>query len=123
MSTSRRVRTAGAICWCVPSHSLKAFFFVAGLFCVVRQVFCLGMHEKLSGNTMADIMAAGYSRVLVYEGEDTRNIRGYLQVGGRVCRKTVVVVVVDVVTSSLLLPLPPSFVAAGVSVGVCVAVL
>lgn len=25
-------------------------------------------------------MAAGYSRVLVYEGEDTRNIRGYLQV-------------------------------------------
>ena len=29
---------------------------------------------------MADIMAAGYSRVLVYEGEDTRNIRGYLQV-------------------------------------------
>lgn len=29
---------------------------------------------------MADIMAAGYSRILVYEGEDTRNIRGYLQV-------------------------------------------
>ncbi|CAN0001599.1 unnamed protein product, partial [Hapterophycus canaliculatus] len=44
------------------------------------QVFCLGIEEKLSGNTMADIMAAGYSRVLVYEGNDTRNIRGYLQV-------------------------------------------
>lgn len=29
---------------------------------------------------MADIMASGYSRVLVYEGSDTRNIRGYLQV-------------------------------------------
>lgn len=44
------------------------------------QVFCLGVDEKLSGNTMADIMASGYSRVLIYEGPDTRNIRGYLQV-------------------------------------------
>ncbi|CAN0022155.1 unnamed protein product [Ectocarpus fasciculatus] len=44
------------------------------------KVFCLGNHEKLDANTMADIMAAGYSRVLVYDGQDTRNIRGYLQV-------------------------------------------
>lgn len=44
------------------------------------QVFCLGNHEKLDANTMADIIAAGYSRVLVYDGQDTRNIRGYLQV-------------------------------------------
>lgn len=29
---------------------------------------------------MADIMASGYSRVLVYDGTDTSNIRGYLQV-------------------------------------------
>jgi hypothetical protein len=29
---------------------------------------------------MADIIAAGYSRVLVYNGTDTRNVRGYLQV-------------------------------------------
>lgn len=45
-----------------------------------EQVFCLSRDEKLDANTMADIMAAGYSRVLVYEGADTRNIRGYLQV-------------------------------------------
>ncbi|CAM9889750.1 unnamed protein product, partial [Sphacelaria rigidula] len=44
------------------------------------KVFCLSRDEKLGGATMADIMASGYSRVLVYEGSDTRNIRGYLQV-------------------------------------------
>ncbi len=43
------------------------------------RVYCLPMDTKLDVNTMADIMAAGYSRVLVYEGE-TQNIRGYLQV-------------------------------------------
>lgn len=44
-----------------------------------RKVFCVGLDEKLGFDTMADIMASGYSRVLVYAGEDTRNIRGYLQ--------------------------------------------
>lgn len=43
-------------------------------------MFCLSQEEKLSANTMADIMASGYSRVLVYAGSDTLNIRGYLQV-------------------------------------------
>lgn len=45
-----------------------------------RKVFCVGLDEKLGFGTMADIMASGYSRVLVYDGDDTRNIRGYLQV-------------------------------------------
>ncbi|CAN0446263.1 unnamed protein product, partial [Ectocarpus sp. 12 AP-2014] len=53
---------------------------VAEAMITIDKVFCLGVKEKLDANTMADIMAAGYSRVLVYEGEDTRNIRGYLQV-------------------------------------------
>ncbi len=43
------------------------------------RVYCLPIDTKLDKNTMADIMAAGYSRVLVYEGE-TENIRGYFQV-------------------------------------------
>ncbi len=43
------------------------------------RVYCLSRDTKLDKHTMADIMAAGYSRVLVYEGE-TENIRGYLQV-------------------------------------------
>ncbi len=43
------------------------------------RVYCLSMDTKLDKNTMADIMAAGYSRVPVYDGE-TENIRGYLQV-------------------------------------------
>ncbi|CBJ32337.1 conserved unknown protein [Ectocarpus siliculosus] len=53
---------------------------VAEAMITMDKVFCLGINEKLDANTMADVMAAGYSRVLVYEGEDTRNIRGYLQV-------------------------------------------
>ncbi|CAM9621682.1 unnamed protein product, partial [Choristocarpus tenellus] len=44
------------------------------------KVFCLSTVDRLDSDTMADIMAAGYSRVLIYEGEDTRDIRGYLQV-------------------------------------------
>ncbi len=43
------------------------------------RVYCLSIDTKLDINIMADIMAAGYSRVLVYEGE-TENIRGYIQV-------------------------------------------
>ncbi|CAM9550249.1 unnamed protein product, partial [Scytosiphon promiscuus] len=66
------------------------------------KVFCLETEEKLSGNTMADIMAAGYSRVLVYQGNDTRNIRGYLQV-----KKLIVLNPDDErVISSLMLRIP-----------------
>ena len=44
------------------------------------KVYCLSIDAKLDENTMADIMAAGHSRVLVFDGQDCRNIRGYLQV-------------------------------------------
>ncbi|CAM9337911.1 unnamed protein product [Discosporangium mesarthrocarpum] len=44
------------------------------------KVFCLSTNDRLGAETMADLLAAGFSRVPVYEGDDTRNIRGYLQV-------------------------------------------
>jgi hypothetical protein len=44
------------------------------------KVYSLSIDACLDENCMADIIAAGYSRVLVYSGTDTRNVRGYLQV-------------------------------------------
>jgi hypothetical protein len=48
--------------------------------CAQDKVYSLGVDACLDENCMADIIAAGYSRVLVYSGTDTRNVRGYLQV-------------------------------------------
>ncbi|CAM9304663.1 unnamed protein product [Chrysoparadoxa australica] len=46
----------------------------------IDQVFCLSIDAVLDADTMALILACGYSRILIYEGDDTRNLRGYLQV-------------------------------------------
>jgi CBS domain containing-hemolysin-like protein len=43
-------------------------------------VYSLSTDAKLDENCMADMIAAGYSRVLVYSGDNVANVRGYLQV-------------------------------------------
>jgi metal transporter CNNM len=52
---------------------------VADAMLTMDKVFCLSMDARLDEGTMADIIAAGFSRILIYDG-NTRNIRGYLQV-------------------------------------------
>jgi hypothetical protein len=44
------------------------------------KVYSLSIDAKLDENCMADMIAAGYSRVLVYSGDNVANVRGYLQV-------------------------------------------
>lgn len=52
---------------------------VADIMVSMEQVYCLSIDAVLDVDTMADIIASGYSRVLIYDG--TRdNIRGFLQV-------------------------------------------
>ncbi|CAM9837751.1 unnamed protein product, partial [Phaeothamnion confervicola] len=44
------------------------------------KVYSLSTDAVLDMNTIADIIAAGFSRVLVYHGDDVNDVRGYLQV-------------------------------------------
>ena len=44
------------------------------------QVYSLDIETPLDEARMTEIIAKGYSRVLVYQGADMLNIRGYLQV-------------------------------------------
>jgi metal transporter CNNM len=44
------------------------------------RVYSLNIDQVLDSDCMASIMAAGHSRIPVFEGENRRNIRGYLQV-------------------------------------------
>jgi hypothetical protein len=53
---------------------------VAAVLLLQEKVYSLSIDAKLDENCMADMIAAGYSRVLVYSGDNVANVRGYLQV-------------------------------------------
>ncbi|KAG5193132.1 hypothetical protein JKP88DRAFT_346455 [Tribonema minus] len=52
---------------------------VADAMLTMDRVYSISMDVELDDGKMADLLAAGYSRVPVFEGADVRNIRGYLQ--------------------------------------------
>jgi hypothetical protein len=60
--------------------SLKVHVQLLLLLLLQDKVYSLSTDAKLDENCMADMIAAGYSRVLVYSGDNVANVRGYLQV-------------------------------------------
>eukprot|EP00612_Vaucheria_litorea_P000638 CAMPEP_0171451604 /NCGR_PEP_ID=MMETSP0945-20130129/45_1 /TAXON_ID=109269 /ORGANISM="Vaucheria litorea, Strain CCMP2940" /LENGTH=449 /DNA_ID=CAMNT_0011976103 /DNA_START=433 /DNA_END=1782 /DNA_ORIENTATION=- len=53
---------------------------VADAMISMDKVYSLSIDEKLTEDCLASIIAAGYSRIPIFEGGNTKNLRGYLQV-------------------------------------------